>query len=53
MWEFLEAELNKDQVLKLGERAMDELREWEQKLLPLGVTPQNRLKRSLFELFRK
>lgn len=50
---FLECELNKDQVLKLGDKAMDELREWEQKLLPLGITPQNRLKRSLFELFRK
>ena len=52
---FVEVEINKDQVQKLGgeEKAFEVLKEYEQKLLPLGISPQNRLKKSLFEMFVK
>lgn len=51
---FLEVEVNKDKVDELGEEeSMKLLKEIEFKLLPLGVTSKNRLKKSLFEIFRK
>ena len=54
---FIEVEVNKDSVAVLeAERpgaAMDELRIGEQNLEALGITAQNRLKKSLFELFRR
>lgn len=55
MGRFVEVEINKDQVQKLGgeEKAFEVLKEYEQKLLALGISPQNRLKKSLFEMFVK
>lgn len=55
MGRFVEVEVNKDQVQKLGgeEKAFEVLKEYEQKLLGLGISPQNRLKKSLFEMFVK
>lgn len=51
---FLEVEVNKDKVDLLGEEAsMKLLKEIENKLAPLGITSKNRLKKSLFEIFRK
>lgn len=54
---FIEVEVNKDRVAELeGQKpglAMDVLRSGEQCLEVLGITAQNRLKKSLFELYRK
>ncbi len=51
---FLEIEVNKEKVAVLGlDKAFQELKELEQKLSALNITPQNRMKRSLFELFVK
>ncbi len=54
---FIEVEVNKDRVKFLNgkdpEGAMDALRKGEQTLAVLGITAQNRLKKSLFELFRR
>ncbi len=54
---FIEVEVNKDRVaplLLLGPNApMEALRRGEQYLEGLGITAQNRLKKSLFELFRR
>jgi hypothetical protein len=50
---YIEVELNKDRVEALGDKAMDVLKEWETKLAQIGITPQNRMKRSLFEIYRK
>jgi len=51
---FIEVEVNKDAVPKLGvDKAFAELKEFEQGLATLGLSPQNRLKRSLFEMYRK
>lgn len=51
---FLEIEANKDKVLELGqEAAFAKLEELEQKLQILGLTYKNRMKKSLFELYRK
>ena len=51
---FLEIEVNKDKALELGpEEAFKKLEELEQKLLTLGLTYKNRMKKSLFELYRK
>lgn len=48
---FIEVEVNKNKVSGLGEGAMDVLKEYEQKLSKLSINPQNRLKKSLFEMF--
>lgn len=50
---FIEVEVNKDKVRELGTGAMEALRSGELYLESLGITAQNRLKKSLFELYRK
>ena len=51
---FLEIECNKDKVKEIGEEeSLKKLEELEQKLEPLGITYKNRMKKSLFELYRK
>lgn len=51
---FIEIEVNKSEVPKLGvENAFKKLKELEQTLSILGITPQHRLKKSLFEMFVK
>jgi hypothetical protein len=50
---YIEIECNKDRVEALGDKVMDVLKEWEAKLSQIGITPQNRMKRSLFEIYRK
>ena len=51
---FVEIEYEKSKVAEVGEaKAIEELKEWEKKLGQLGITPQNRLRKSLFELYRK
>ena len=50
---FIEVEVNKDSVEHLDDEAMFVLRSGEVSLFTLGITAQNRLKKSLFELYRK
>jgi adenylate cyclase class IV len=51
---FIEIEVNKDKAAELGvEKAFKELKIYEQNLSKLGIGPQNRLKKSLFEMFVK
>ena len=50
---YIEVELNKDKVNVLGDKAGDVLKEWEDKLSAIGITAKNRMKRSLFEIYRK
>lgn len=51
---FLEIEVNKSKVNELGlEGATKILNEYEQKLSKLGILPQNRMRKSLFDLYRK
>jgi adenylate cyclase class IV len=51
---YLEVEVNKERVPVLGvEKAVEELKTAAQKLTELGLTPQHRLKKSLFEIYRK
>lgn len=51
---FIEVEVNKDQATALGtKKAMEVLKDAEIILGALGISPQNRLKKSLFEMFVK
>lgn len=51
---FIELEVNKDKVEGLGvETAFNHIKEMEKELAILGINPQNRLKKSLFEIFVK
>lgn len=51
---FLEIEVDEDLLKHINEaKAWSILEKWEKYLLPLGIKPQNRLKRSLFEIFRR
>lgn len=51
---YIEVEVNKEAVPVLGvDKAFEELKGFEQSLAVLGLSPQNRLKRSLFEIHRK
>lgn len=51
---FIELEVNKDKVQGLGvETAFNKIKEMEKELATLGINPQNRLKKSLFEIFVK
>lgn len=52
---FIEVEVNKERIVELGgvDKAFEHLKQQEQKLSKLGITPQNRLKKSLFEMFVK
>lgn len=48
---YVEVEVNKDKVAELGATVKDVLKEGEQKLLAIGITPQHRLRRALFDIF--
>ena len=54
---FVEVEVNKKKVTVLEEMeeglAMAELRKGEMPLASLGITPQHRLKKSLYEMFKR
>lgn len=51
---FLEIEVDEEQLNHMTEeQAWLVLEKWEKYLAPLGIKPQNRLKKSLFELFRR
>lgn len=51
---FIEIEVNKELVEKIGEEeSLNLLKSYEEKLSKLGITYQNRMKKSLFELFVK
>lgn len=51
---FIEVEVNKEQVDKLGvDACFEKLKDFEKALTALGISPQNRLKKSLFEMFVK
>jgi adenylate cyclase class IV len=50
---FIEVEANEDLPWESEQQAWDEIQKYEQMLEPLGVGPKNRLKKSLFEIFRK
>ena len=54
MSHFIEIEVNEELISKLTElEAFDIIRKYEKMLEPLGIKPQNRLRKSLFELYRK
>ena len=50
---FIEVEANEEYEWESEQQAWDEVVKYEKLLEPLGITPQNRLKKSLFEMFRK
>lgn len=51
---FIEIEVNKDKAKELGtEDSLKHLKELEEKLSVLGITAKNRMKKSLYELYRK
>ena len=51
---FIEIEVNKEKVTELGvDACFEKLKDFEKALTALGITPQNRLKKSLFEMFVK
>ncbi len=50
---FVEIEANEDLQWDTEEEAWNEIDKYEKLLEPLGITPKNRLKKSLFEIFRK
>lgn len=50
---FMEIEANQDKEWESEEQAMNAVLDMEQKFAGLGISPQNRLKKSLFEMFRK
>lgn len=50
---FIEIEANEDLVWDSEQAAWDEITKWEKVIEPLGIKPKNRLKKSLFEVFRK
>lgn len=51
---FIEVEVNKDKVTELGEEeSLKLLKDGENQLASLGINAKNRLKKSLFEIFRK
>lgn len=49
---FLEIELDEDTLFPSEEAAWERLVELEKIYLPLGITPHNRIKRSLYEMFK-
>lgn len=54
MTHFIEIEVDEDLIPKLTEEeAWDIIRKWEKVLEPIGIKAQNRLKKSLFEMYRK
>ena len=50
---FIEVEANEDVEWENEEAAWGEITKFEKLLEPLGITAKNRLRKSLFELFRK
>lgn len=50
---FVEIEADEDLHWDTEEQAWEEIAKYEKLLEPLGITPKNRLKKSLFEIFRK
>lgn len=50
---FIEIEINKNKVNELGENYKKALKTLEEKLSILGISHQNRLKKSLFEMYVK
>lgn len=50
---YIEIELNKDKVCALGNYALEVLNNLEKELEPLGISYKNRMKRSLFEIYRR
>jgi hypothetical protein len=51
---FIEIEVNKDKAKELGNKvSVAHLNELEDKLSVLGITSKNRMKKSLYELYRK
>lgn len=50
---FVEIEADEDLQWNSEEEAWEEIAKYEKLLEPLGITPKNRLKKSLFEIFRK
>lgn len=50
---FIEVEVNKNKVQEFADRGLAELKKGEERLVELGITPQHRLKKSLFEIYRK
>lgn len=50
---FIEIEADEDYPWESDSDAWAEIDKYEQKLQPLGITAKNRLKKSLFEIFRK
>ena len=50
---FIEIEANEDLTWESEQEAWDEIAKYEKLLEPLGITPKNRLRKSLFEIFRK
>lgn len=50
---FIEIEADEDLTWDTEQQAWDEITAYEKHLEPLGITPKNRLKKSLFEIFQK
>lgn len=50
---FVEIEANEDLVWNSEQEAWDEVTKYEKELEPLGISPKHRLKKSLYEIFRK
>ena len=50
---FIEVEAREDYKWSSEQEAWDEVVKYEQMLEPLGIKPKNRLKKSLFEIFKK
>lgn len=50
---FIEIEANEDYKWESEQVAWDEVVKYEKIFEPLGITPKNRLKKSLFEMFRQ
>ena len=50
---FIEVEALEEETWECEEQAWEEVVKYEKLLEPLGITPQHRLKKSLFELFKK
>ena len=51
---FIEIEVNEELLKTIDEsEAWAILEKWERVIAPLGIKPQNRLKRSLYEIFKR
>src|SRR5579884_3468969 len=50
---FIEIEADEDLQWAIEQEAWDEIAKYEKLFEPLGITPKNRLRKSLFEIFRR